>query len=74
MRKLVVTSTAAMAIMFAGVLAWQAEAAPWRAAAIVGTAVESISPVQEVTCHRWGRCPPGRRWICGSRGCWCRPC
>ena len=75
MRKLVVTLTAATAIMFAGALAWQADAAPWRGAATVGTAVESVNPVEEVACNgRWAKCPPGRFWGCGPRGCWCRPC
>jgi hypothetical protein len=74
MRTLVVTLTAATVIVCAGALAWQADAAPWRGAATVGIAVESVNPVEEVACRGWGRCPPGRYWGCGARGCWCRPC
>lgn len=74
MRKLVVTLTAAAALVLAGAYAWQADAAISQGAQSVKTAAETVKPVEEVGCRGWGRCPPGRFWHCGPRGCWCRPC
>jgi hypothetical protein len=75
MRKLVLTLTAATMILFAGALAWNANAANGSGAAALAAAAQSGSQVEAVACGgRWGRCPPGRYWGCGPRGCWCRPC
>jgi hypothetical protein len=73
MRKIVVT--AATVILFAGAIAWEANAAPWSGAAKFSTAAKTVNPVEVIACNgRWGRCAPGSYWGCGPRGCWCRPC
>jgi len=68
----------AAAILFAGSLAWQAQAQTSRAATLFGSALQNFTPVekapQQAACRGWGRCPPGRVWACGPRGCWCRWC
>lgn len=41
-------------------------------------ALRNATPiVKEVGCRGpldWGKCPPGRHWICGYGRCWCGPC
>src|SRR6516165_5867257 len=78
MRKLTVNLTATAAILAAGAMAWQAQAQTFRAATILGSAIHNFTPVekaQPAACRGWGRrCPPGRVWTCGPRGCWCRWC
>jgi hypothetical protein len=75
MRKLVFTLAAATAILFAGAEAWNANAASLSGAAAVSAAAHSQTQVEVASCRgTWGRCPPGRVWGCGPRGCWCRPC
>jgi hypothetical protein len=67
-RYVIVTLTAASAALFA---AWQAQAAPWSAAANLANAAKTTVVVENVACNgRWGRCPPFRFWFRGA----CRPC
>ena len=77
MARLALTITATAAILLTGALAWQAQAQTSRAATILGHAIQNFTPVekaQPAACRGWGRCPPGRVWACGPRGCWCRWC
>ena len=49
-----------------------------QAMALVGTlpaAPENYSPVKEVSCSGYGRCPLGLKWVCGPYGgCGCVAC
>jgi hypothetical protein len=77
MRKLTIVLTAMVAMLFAGLLAWKAEATTMAGAVAIGAHAHSYSPiVKEAACFGWGRhCPPGTHWVCGPvRGCWCAPC
>jgi len=78
MRKLVVTTAMAAAILSAGALAWNANAQTSLAAAIIGSANKNSTPTEKAepaACRGWGRhCPPGKVWRCGPRGCWCHWC
>jgi len=67
-RCMIVGLTVAGAALFA---AWQAQAAPWSAAASLAGAAKETVVVENVACNgRWGRCPPFRTWWRGA----CRPC
>jgi hypothetical protein len=35
---------------------------------------QNYSPIEKVGCSGAGRCPWGRTWVCGPRGCGCAPC
>jgi hypothetical protein len=78
MRKLVVTTAMAAAILSAGTLAWNANAQTSNAAAIIGSVNKNFTPIEKAepaACRGWGRhCPLGKVWTCGPRGCWCRWC
>jgi hypothetical protein len=70
MRKVTIAFAATIALLVAGVLAWNAQAAPF-----AGTApAKNYSPIERVGCGGAGRCPWGRTWVCGPRGCGCAPC
>jgi hypothetical protein len=76
MRKLLFTVTAMTAILFAGSLAWQAEAQTSRGAATVRAAGQNFSPIEKAACGpfpgRW--CGPFHHRVCGPYRCWCAPC
>ena len=77
MRKFAVAIGLAAAVLLAGGVAWQAEAAGWRSGTLaLPGAAKNYSPIDEVACRGWGRyCPPGFHWKCRRwRGCWCAPC
>jgi hypothetical protein len=77
MRKLAVALTAAAAILFAGTLAWKAEAETWRGAKDIANTAQNFTPIQQAACGGWGpHCRPGRQWVCGPYGrrCWCARC
>jgi hypothetical protein len=71
MRKILMTLVATTAILFAGALAWQADAASWSGAAKLGAAAKTGTQVEVVACNgTWGRCRPGKFWT--RYGCrWC---
>jgi hypothetical protein len=71
MRKVAIAFAATTALFVAGVLAWNAQAAP-----LAGTApAMNYSPVEQVACGGPGpHCGWGSTWACGPRGCWCAPC
>ena len=35
---------------------------------------QNATIIHQAGCMRWGRCPPGRHWVCAPRGCWCAFC
>jgi hypothetical protein len=76
MRKLVFTVAATAAILFAGSLAWQAEAQTSRGAATVGATIKNFSPIEQAACGpfrgRW--CGPFHHRVCGPFRCWCARC
>lgn len=71
MRKVAIAFAATIALAFAGLLAWNAQAA-----SLAGTIPATrYSPVEKVACGGPGpHCPWGRTEVCGRRGCWCAPC
>jgi len=76
MGKLALT-VATAAVLSAGALAFQAQAQTSRSASLFGSALQNFTPIvkpEPAACRGWGRCPPGRVWACGPRGCWCRLC
>ncbi len=75
MRKLTVIFAATVAMLFAGSMLWNAEAATWQGAGCISTAAQNFTPIEQAACRGWGRCPPGRHWRCGPYGrCRCVPC
>ena len=47
----------------------------WAGSATLPTPRHNYSPIEKVACGGPGpRCPWGRTWVCGPRGCWCAPC
>jgi hypothetical protein len=75
MRKAVIGIVGAIALMLAGVLAWNAEATPLTGVTSTSPAM-SHSLVERVACGVWGPvCGGGRTLVCRPlRGCWCAPC
>ncbi len=75
MRKFAIMLAAALTMLFAGALAWNAQATTVTSATI-GAKAKNYSPiVHETACRGWGRhCPPGFIWRCGPWRCACRPC
>jgi hypothetical protein len=71
MRKVAIAFAATSALLVAGVLAWNAQAAPFA----VTAPATNYSPIERVGCGGPGRCPWGRTWVCGPYGrCGCAPC
>jgi len=75
MRKLAIAVGVATAVLFAGGIAWKADATTWRSATWnLPAAAKNYSPIENTACYGWGRyCPPGYRWVCANK-CKCRPC
>jgi hypothetical protein len=76
MRKLAIALGVAAAMVFAGGLAWKADATPLKTGTLnLPSAAKNYSPVEPAACYGWGRfCPPGYVWRCGPYRCRCRPC
>ncbi len=75
MRKLFVTFAIAAAILFAGSLAWKADAVTWTGSSRMKAAEQNYTPFDNVACRGFGRfCGPGFTRVCGPYRCWCRPC
>jgi len=36
--------------------------------------IRNATMIHKAGCDHWGKCPPGRHWICRGGGCWCAPC
>jgi hypothetical protein len=71
MRKLTFALIAVAAMTFAGLASWKAEATIFTGA----LPTQNYSQIEKVGCSGPGpRCPWGRTWLCGPRGCWCAPC
>jgi len=78
MRKLAIVITGAVALMLAGILAWNAEATTLTSAATVHRATNS-SLVEKAGCWLpgWpGECEIGQQKVCNRFGnrCHCAPC
>jgi hypothetical protein len=75
MRKFAIALGVTAAVLFAGGVAMQADAAAWKAGTFnLPSAAKSYSPIEKTGCYGWGRyCPPGFHWSCW-RICKCRPC
>jgi hypothetical protein len=78
MRKLVIGTTGAVALLLAGILAWNAEATTLTGA-ITARPGTNYSLVEKAGC--WlpglpGECDIGKHWVCSPRGhhCRCAPC
>jgi hypothetical protein len=76
MRKVMIMLVAAAALLFAGALAWKAEAASWGGAANLVATAKNFTPIIKTACGGPGaNCRAGRHWVCGPAGrCWCAPC
>ena len=75
MRKIALILTAAVVMLFAGVLDWRAEATALNGASGLPAVTKNFSPVTPVACGGPGpNCPWGRTWVCRPAGCWCAPC
>jgi hypothetical protein len=76
MRKLAIGITGAVALLLAGILAWNAQATPLIGSTTLRSAA-SHSLVEKAACVHQGplsRCPLGQHWNCGPQGCGCVPC
>jgi hypothetical protein len=76
MRKLAIALGVTAAVLFAGGVAWKADATTWRSGTLnLPSAAKNYSPIEKTGCYGWGRhCPPGFHWWCGPMRCWCRSC
>lgn len=78
MRKLAIPLgiAAAAAMLLAGGMAWKADAGSWRSGTLnLPGLVKNYSPIDQIACRGWGRCPPGFRYKCRPiRGCRCMAC
>jgi hypothetical protein len=72
MRKLTVLVSVTIALLFAGLLSWKAEATT---AAGLPALVKSYSLIQKAACGAVGaHCPRGYVWTCRPGRCWCARC
>ena len=75
MRKLMMSMTMAALMLGSMALTVNAQTQRAGAAGFHGVAQNATPIVKQAACRGWGsRCPPGRVWACGPRGCWCRWC
>jgi hypothetical protein len=72
MRKITVTFAAALFVLGATALANAQTQTP--GASSLNAQVRNATIIQKAGCGHWGRCPPGRHWVCRPGGCWCAPC
>src|ERR1700676_3571566 len=75
-RKLMLMLAATAAILFAGALAWNAEAAVTGGSGNLAITAKNFSPVIKTACGGPSdNCRAGRHWTWGpARHCWCAPC
>lgn len=76
MRKLAIALGVTAAVLFAGGIAWKADATTWRTGTWnLPAAAKDYSPIENVACYGWGPyCPPGYTRRCGPRRCLCVRC
>jgi len=76
MHKLILSLGIAAAVLLAGGAVWKAEALTWNSAtANLPGVAKNYSPIGQIACRGWGRCPPGFRYKCRAvRGCRCMAC
>ena len=75
MRKLAIAVGVSAAMLVAGGIAWKADATTLRSGTVnLPGVAKNYSPIEQVGCCGWGRCPPGLHMALQSYRCWCRPC
>lgn len=75
MRKLAIALGITVAVLFAGSLAWKADATTLSSGTItLPTAAKNYSPVEKAGCRRPGWCGLGWYRVCGPIRCRCLPC
>jgi hypothetical protein len=74
MRKLTVLLGVTIALLFAGLLSWKAEATTPGTAGLPAL-VKDYSLIQKAACGAVGKhCPRGYVWTCQPSRCWCARC
>jgi hypothetical protein len=76
MRKIAITLAMAVAVVFAGSLAWRSDAATLEGAATARGAAATIRAVKPAACMLFvvDRCALGFHQVCGRHRCWCASC
>jgi hypothetical protein len=75
MRKFAIALGMTAAVVFAGSLAWKADATTLSSGAIhLPSTAKNYSPVEKTGCRRPGWCGLGWFRRCGPLRCWCVPC
>jgi hypothetical protein len=69
------TLTLAIALLFVGSAALNADAQTSRGASKIATETQNFTLIEPAACRGWGPyCRPGFVRVCGRFRCWCRPC
>jgi hypothetical protein len=75
MRRVLIVLGASIALLVAGAIQWKADAMNSRSGNLnLPSVTKNYSPIEQVGCYGWGKCPPGFKWKCKDRGCFCKPC
>jgi hypothetical protein len=72
MRKIIMTLAATVFVPGSMTLANAQTQVP--GASSIQAQAQATTPIQKAACHRWGRCPPGRHWVCSRYHCGCAAC
>jgi hypothetical protein len=70
MRKITMTLAAAVFVLGSMAIA----NAQTQGASSLHAQAQNATFIHKTGCGGWGRCPPGRHWVCGPGHCWCAPC
>jgi hypothetical protein len=76
MRRIAIALGASVAMLVAGTIVREVHATTWRSGTLnLPGVTKNYSPIEQVGCYSYGRCPPGYKWKCKDYGrCWCKPC
>jgi hypothetical protein len=75
MRRVAIALGASVGLLLAGAIVWEADAMTSRSGYLnLPGVTKNYSPIEQVGCYGWGRCPPGYKWKCKGLRCWCKPC
>jgi hypothetical protein len=72
MRKITMTLAAAAFLLGAMTVANAQTQVP--GASSIQAQAQNATPIIKTGCGHWGRCPPGRHWVCGRFHCGCALC
>jgi protein-S-isoprenylcysteine O-methyltransferase Ste14 len=72
MRKITMTLAVAVFVLGSMTLVNAQTQAP--GASSIQVQAQQATPIMKTGCFRWGRCPPGRHWVCGRYHCGCAFC